>query len=268
MPSSSILTVTTDFGNRDAYVAAVKGVALSLVPGLRIVDVTHEIGPQDVMQAAFVLRGVIPFYPDGTVHLVVVDPGVGTDRRAIAARKDGQIFVGPDNGLFSLLLQGPPDELVVLDQPEFWRVPNPGSTFHGRDMFAAVAAHIAGGAALSEVGSPAEGLARLHWALPIFDEQGVRGWVVHVDHFGNCISNIPGEAFESLRRNRKFKCYVGNSIIGNVSSTYGNVAPGEPVLLFNSLDLLEVAIFRGNASEQLEIRAGAPLNLVFAEERA
>jgi hypothetical protein len=268
VPDPAILTVTTDFGARDAYVAAVKGVVLSLEPDLRIVDVTHEIGPQDVMQAAFVLRGVIPFFPPGTVHLVVVDPGVGTDRRAIAARKDGHLFVGPDNGLFSLLFQGPPDELVVLDRPEYWRSPEPSATFHGRDVFAPVAARLAGGVPLAEVGSPSSGLARLHWALPIFDEQGVRGWVVHVDGFGNCISNIPRDAFEAQRRGRRFKCYVGNTIIDELSATYGAVAAGEPVLLFDSLDLLEVAVFRGSATEQLEIRAGAPVNLVFTEDRA
>jgi len=268
VPHPAILTITTDFGPRDAYVAAMKGVLLSRAPGCRIVDVTHEIAPQDVMQAAFVLRGVIPFFPEGTVHLVVVDPGVGTDRRPIAAVRDGQIFVGPDNGLFSLLFQGPPDHVVVLDRPEVWHAGDPSATFHGRDVFAPVAAALATGSTLEDVGSPTDHVARLHWALPISDDQGVRGWVVHVDHFGNCISNISREAFDAHRRGRRFKCYVGNAIIDSLSPTYGTVAPAEAVMLFNSMDLLEVAVFRGSASALLEIRPGAPLNIVFSDERA
>lgn len=268
MSGQAILTITTDFGNRDAYVAAVKGVALSLVPALRIVDVSHEIAPQDVMQAAFVLRGVVPYYPPGTVHLVVVDPGVGTNRRPVAARRGDQIFVGPDNGLFSLLFQGQPDEAVELDRTDLWRVPDPAPTFHGRDIFAPVAARLAGGLPLADAGSPVEALARLHWALPISDDQGVRGWIVHVDTFGNCISNIPRDVLESARRSRGLKCYVGNAILDELSSTYGTVAPGEPVLLYNSMDLLEVAVFRGSATDLLEVRTGAPINIVFSDERA
>ncbi len=263
---SQLLTLTTDFGTHDAYVAAMKGVILSLSPALRLIDVTHEISPQDVMEAAFVLREAIQYFPSETVHLVVVDPGVGTDRRAVALRHHGHWFVGPDNGLFALLLETTtPEALVVLDRPAFWRTPAPSDTFHGRDIFAPVAAHLALGRRLDEVGSPRESLKPLHWALPIADEQGVQGWVVHIDRFGNCITNLPRETLEDKRRGRALKGYVGTSVIGGLQATYGAVAGGEPLLLFGSSGFLEVAVNGGNASALLDIRKGTPVNVVFNE---
>ena len=219
-----LLTLTTDFGLDDAYVAAMKGVVLTINPALHLVDVTHGIAPQDVMGAAFVLREAVPHFPPETVHLAVVDPGVGTERRALAARIGGQFFVGPDNGLLSLLPGGAePEAAVVLDRPAFWRTPRPSATFHGRDIFAPVAAHLSLGRSLEEVGTRISGLTPLHWALPITDEQGIQGWVVHVDHFGNCITNISRELFEAVSGNRRVKCYVGTAIMEGVEPTYGAV---------------------------------------------
>src|SRR5690606_30206461 len=184
-------------GLRDPYVAAMKGAMLRVAPGLRLVDVTHEVEPQDVMGAAFLLRQALPYFPEGTVHLAVVDPGVGTARRPLAAAFGGHLFGGPDNGLLALLV-GPgegeraaPDAVVVLDRPAFWHTPTPSRTFHGRDVFGPVAAHLAAGRALDEVGTPTDDYERLLWALPIADAEGIQGWVVHVDRFGNCITNVP-----------------------------------------------------------------------------
>lgn len=266
MPApNGILTLLTDFGTRDAYVAAMKGVVLSVAPEVRIVDITHDIPPQDVMQGAFVLRDSAAHFPPGTVHVSVVDPGVGSARKAVAVGKAGQYFVGPDNGLFSLVLQARPDEAVVLDNPDFWRVPDPSSTFHGRDVFAPAAAHLAAGIPLSELGSPLSQLTPLHWALPIHDEQGIRGWVVHVDRFGNCVTNITREEFIGGRSKRRFKCYAGTVILDDVQPTYAAVSGGDPLLLFNSTDLLEIAVSRGNAAELYGLRTGSPINVVFLD---
>ncbi len=263
-----LLTLTTDFGTRDAYVAAMKGTILSIHPGARLLDVTHEIAPQDVMEAAFVLSQAVPYFPAGTVHLVVVDPGVGTKRRPVALRHGGHCFVGPDNGLFALLLRGDvPEELVVLDRPAFWRTRDVSATFHGRDVFAPVAAHLVAGRRLDEVGSPTERLQPLHWALPIADEQGIRGWVVHVDHFGNAITNIPHDLFVQTRQGRPIKCFAGNAILTAVHPTYGAVERSEPALLFGSSAFLEIAVNAGNASRLLDIRKGTPVNIVFLDER-
>jgi len=265
------VTLTTDFGLKDAYVAAMKGAMLAVEPGLRLVDVTHEVTPQDVMEAAFVLRQVVPYFPAGTIHLAVVDPGVGTARRALAARfatPEGlHTFVGPDNGLLALLLDGAePEAAVSLDDPTFWRTSDPAPTFHGRDVFGPAAAHLAAGRRLDEVGSPIDAIERLHWALPLADEEGVRGWVVHVDRYGNAVTNIPRVLLEGLRGGRGLKVYTGAAILEGLRPTYGAVAHGEPLALYGSSGYLEIGVRGGDAAALLSIRKGSPVSLVFTDE--
>jgi S-adenosylmethionine hydrolase len=273
-----MITLTTDFGTRDAYVAAMKGVMLDLHPSATFVDITHEIHPQDVMEAAFVLRTAVPYMPAGTVHLVVVDPGVGTDRRAVAVQHDDQWFVGPDNGVFPLVLDDDaPDAMVELDVPDAWRAPDPSTTFHGRDIFAPVAAHLAAGRALDEVGSPIDALDPLRWALPIADEHAVEGQVIHVDRFGNCITNVRRDTLIDTPAARALngapdaptvKCYAGSTILKGLHDTYGEVAEEEPLLLFGSTGFLEVAVNAGNAAERLNIRKGDSVKLTFPSSRS
>jgi len=275
-PDPSVITITTDFGTEDAYVPAMKGTMLSICPQARLVDVTHDISPQDVMEAAFVLRSARPYFPEGAVHLVVVDPGVGTDRRAVALRAEGQWFVGPDNGVFPLVLdQEPPDAMVELDDPTFWRSASPSTTFHGRDIFAPAAAYLADGRSVEEIGTPIDTLEPLRWARSSTAPQTVQGWVVHVDHFGNCITNIrrstladaaelddsepPLDAFPPL------KCYAGSTVLRELHPTYGAVPEDDPLLLFGSTGYLEIAANGGNAAELLDIRKGDSIKLVFEE---
>ena len=263
-----IVTLTTDFGLRDGYVAAMKGVLLSAAPGVTLLDVTHEVAAQDVMEGAFVLGQALPYLPEGAVHLVVVDPGVGTDRRAIAARftVGGRThrFVGPDNGLLSLLCgEGTPDEVVVLDRPEAWRAPLPSATFHGRDVFAPVAARLAAGASLGDVGSPTGAIQSLHWPLPRYDAEGVDGWVVHIDGFGNCVTNITAVELERHQPGGAFKCYVGSTIIRGLTATYGDASPGDALVLAGSSGFLEVAVRDGDAAALLSVHRGDSVNLVF-----
>lgn len=261
-----LLTLTTDFGLDDAYVAAMKGVALSINPTLRLVDVSHGIAAQDVMEAAFVLREAVPYFPPETVHLIVVDPGVGTERRALAARLGDQFFVGPDNGLFSLLPGGTePDAAVVLDNPDVWRSPTPSATFHGRDIFAPAAAHLASGRALANLGSPVADVKRLHWVQPLADEQGIRGWVVHIDRFGNAITNVPAVLLDEHRAGRSMKCYVGSTALDTVHTTYADVEAGEPVALVGSSGMIEVGVNGGNAARLLSIQKGSVVHVVFTD---
>lgn len=267
--TNGILTLTTDFGTQDGYVAAMKGVMLGINPDLKLVDVAHEVAAHDIMEGAFILRNVADSFPSGTVHLAVVDPGVGSDRKPIAMKYRNQLFVGPDNGLFSLVLAGQAaDQVVVLDQPRFWRQEAISATFHGRDIFAPIAARLASGLSLSSAGSPVESMQSLHWALPISDDQGIQGWVVHIDRFGNCITNIQRDHFDSQRRERDFKCYAGTSIIAENSGTYSDVDPGEATVLFNSQDHLEIAIHQGSAASLLGIRKGAPVNILFMDDKS
>lgn len=271
---SSIVTLTTDFGTEDAYVPAMKGTMLSIAPQSRLVDVTHQIDPQDVMESAFVLRAAQPFFPDGTVHLLVVDPGVGTERRAVALRHDDHWYVGPDNGVFPLVLDGEtPEAMVELDNPDAWRTDTPSTTFHGRDIFSPAAAHLAAGRSLGALGTPIDTLESLHWAEPTTQDGTVQGWIVHVDHFGNCITNIRRS---TLRQALDLdgaagpdglpavEAYVGNTILETMGTTYGDVPEEEPLLLFGSTGFLEVSVNGGNAAERLAIRKGDSIKLSFA----
>lgn len=263
-----IVTLTTDFGLRDGYVAALKGVMLSIEPSLTLLDVSHEVAAQDVMEGGYVLGQALPYLPDDAVHLVVVDPGVGTDRRAIAARfiTDGRVhcFVGPDNGLLSLLCgDEPPLDVVVLDRPAAWRVETPSATFHGRDIFAPVAARLAAGASLLDLGTPTDTVQAMHWPLPRYDAEGVDGWVVHIDSFGNCITNITAAEVQRHQPDTTFKCYVGSTILHGLSKTYGSVSPGDPLILTGSGGHLEIAVRGGNAAELLSVHRGNSVNLVF-----
>lgn len=271
-----IITLTTDFGTEDAYVPAMKGTMLSIAPNARLVDITHEIHPQDVMESGFVLKSARPFFPEGTIHLVVVDPGVGTDRSPVALRSDDHWFVGPDNGVFPLVLDGPPpDEIVELDNSEMWRTSSPSNTFHGRDIFAPAAAHLAAGRSLEDLGSPLGTLEPLRWALPSIDTGTVQGWIVHVDHFGNCITNIRRSSIaDALERDEEtvhpgdlppVKAYVGTTSLDSIHSTYGDVPEEDPVLLFGSTGFLEVGINGGSAAERLDIRKGDPIKISFSE---
>ena len=267
------VTLTTDFGLADGYVAAMKGAMLRVAPDVRLVDVSHGVGPQDVMGAAFTLAQALPHFPDGTVHLAVVDPGVGTERRAVAARVvrasgEAYSFVGPDNGLLSLLLADPDaggvlTGAVVLDRPEAWGCATPSATFQGRDVFGPVAARLALGAALADVGSPAGALQPLHWPLPITDDRGIDGMVLHVDHYGNCLTNVSRESVERLADGRAVTCYVGSAIVRGISATYAAVSEGEPVALYGSGGHLEVAVNGGDAAGLLSVRCGSKVSLIF-----
>lgn len=271
---SSLITITTDFGLEDGYVPAMKGTILSIAPDARLVDVTHRIQPQDVMEAAFVLQSAQPYFPDGTIHLVVVDPGVGTSRRAVALRHGHHWFVGPDNGVFPLLLRdGAPDEVVELDEPDVWRSPTPSNTFHGRDIFAPAAGHLAAGRTLPDLGSPIDRLEQLQWGTPIVDPPTVVGRVAHVDHFGNCITNIDRPTLAEAADLREtspssdafpaLKAFAGSTILDALHSTYGAVPEGEPLLLFGSTGSLEIGVNGGNAAELLDIRKGDSVKLEF-----
>lgn len=262
-----LVTLTTDFGTRDGYVAAMKAVMLRVSPLVRFLDVTHEIPAQDVMEAAFVIRQVIPYAPPGTIHLVVVDPTVGTERKAIAATfgvgNNEHTFVGPDNGLLPLIAQDSIHDIVELNRPDLWASHQLSATFHGRDVFGPVAAALAAHSSLSDVGTPLSRVTNMHWPLPRFDEEGTNGMVVHVDRFGNCITNIRSSDLERFGRGRRFKCYAGSAVIRTHALTYGETDAAEPLTLFGSTGHLEIAIHGGNAAELLSVDRGDPVTLVF-----
>jgi S-adenosylmethionine hydrolase len=256
-----VITLTTDFGVKDHYVGAMKAVLLSISENVRLVDISHQIPPQDIMAGAWVVRNSAMLFPPHTVHLVVVDPGVGTKRKPIAIRIEDQLFVGPDNGIFSLITDQYDYEGVELSNPKFWRS-DPSSTFHGRDIFAPVAAHLANGVKMSELGDPIEKLETYRWAVPISDRDGVQGWIVHIDHFGNLISNIPESMIREAGEDANVKIYVGNTIFDTIVNTFGDVPDGEPAAYIGSSGVLEIAINKGDAKEMLGVEKGAQVSIV------
>ena len=270
----SIVTLTTDFGSGDGYAGAMKGVVLNICPRAQLVDITHEVPAQNILHAAFALFNATPFFPPGTVHLVVVDPGVGTDRRPLAVSAAGMYFVGPDNGVFTLVADAS-DEAVVLNNPRYHRAPGETSaTFHGRDIFAAAAAHLAAGVALHELGDPAPG--RVELALPPFTQRDPYTWVGQVlyqDHFGNAVTNFGvlrwngvNLELKPLRSRREKPRPLSGQLHVRVKGqtmplvhTYGEVEPGEPLALIGSSGLLEIAIREGSAGKQLQVEPGEPI---------
>jgi len=256
-----IITLLTDFGLEDGYVAAMKGVIAGIAPDAELVDVTHLVPRQDVASGRFRLLTVTPYFPPGTVHLAVVDPGVGTSRRAIAVRSSsGSLLVGPDNGLLLGALEADPAVAAVeLSERRFWRTPTPSATFHGRDVFAPVAAHLARGVALGELGPAiASGsLVKLELAPWRSVSGGAEGAIQAVDAFGNLISNVPGHVLPD--HGRWSASIAGRTVTGG--RTYGDVRSGEALALVGSHGFVEIAVRQGDARKTLEAATGIAVAL-------
>jgi len=248
----SIITLTTDFGTADGYVGAIKGVILGIAPDVRLVDLSHEIAAQDVRGAEYVLGRAAAFFPAGTVHLAVVDPGVGSRRRPLLITTPRASYVGPDNGLFTFALAEADAVTFELDRPEFW-LPNISRTFHGRDIFAPVAAHVARGIAPDALGSPISDPVRLPLVAPLRRTDGhVTGHIVRVDRFGNLITDIPGGWVGEGRW-----CFeIAGRRINQFGTTYGDAAVGELLILVSSAGTLEIAARDGNAAALLGVGVG------------
>ena len=262
MPEQSpIITLTSDFGNQDYYVGAMKAVILGICPEATLVDISHDLPPQDIMGGAWVLKNTAFLFPPGTIHLAVIDPGVGGDRRPVLLKVGDQYFVGPENGLFSLVVEGQEHEVVKLTNKAYWRE-SISKTFHGRDIFAPVAAHFARGEPMSAFGPALTELTKYRWAKPISDEEGIQGWIMHIDRYGNLITNIPKKVIEEHGSDFTFKIYVGNTILKDIASSFSSVSDGEPVALIGSSGMLEIAINKGSAEQMLGIEKGAPVSLV------
>lgn len=251
-----LITLTTDFGTRDPFVGVMKGVILSINPQARIVDLTHEIEPQGVEQAAFLLYYTsFRFFPPDTVHLVVVDPGVGGGRRALAARGGRSYFVAPDNGILSFVAAKEGFlEVVQLTNPDFWLAPV-SDTFHGRDVFAPVAAHLSLGVELSRLGRPLKEPLLFPAIWPRWEGTRLVGRVMHIDRFGNLVTDIPGQALGS----GECRIHLAGKAFCRLGRTYSEVAKGELLGYIGSFGFLEVAVRERNAARALGIGLGAPV---------
>jgi S-adenosyl-L-methionine hydrolase (adenosine-forming) len=254
---ATLITLTTDFGLADPWVGIMKGVIATRAPGTPVVDVSHGVPPQDVFAGALVLRHAVPWFPRGTIHVAVVDPGVGSERRALCIETDAALLVGPDNGLLSLA--APPAavrRIVELADERFFVTPR-SRTFHGRDVFAPVAAALATGTDPGALGPTRAELVRL--TLPEPERQGtmLRAQVIYVDRFGNLVTNVPGDALAPER----VSISIANARIRGIATSYAATARGTLVAVVNSWNLLEIAVRDGSAQERLGVGAGAPLTL-------
>ena len=250
-----IITLTTDFGQQDGYVGAMQGVILNICPTATLTTISHDIPPQNVQAAAFVLYQAFGYYPPHTVHCVVVDPGVGSKRRAIAVRTNHGIFVGPDNGVFSLVLGAKGInvlEAVTLTNPEY-QLSRVSATFHGRDVFAPAAAFIASGVPLAKFGPSAINLVRLNYGRP--DQQKIdTSRIIHIDRFGNLILDLTAHDID-LPEQVAFA--VGNREIKSLSFTFADVAEGQLLAYTGSTrDHIEIAVRNGNAARELGLHIG------------
>lgn len=253
-----IVTLTTDFGTADGYVAEMKGVLLSGAPGTVLVDVTHQIAPGDVEAAAWILDRFWERFPPGTVHLVVVDPGVGSARRAVALRAAGRWLVGPDNGVATRVLRRAAAEEARALDPERTGAPSISPTFHGRDLFAPAAARIAAGEEAAGLGDrldPAS-LVRLELPGPVQVGHVLRGRVEHVDRFGNLITNIPG-----ARVAPSALIEVAGTVVSGVRAAYAHGDPGRPLAVVGSRGMLEVSVRDGSAADLLRAGRGAEVRV-------
>lgn len=256
-----IITLTTDFGAASPYVAQMKGVILAGCAEATLIDITHGIGPQNVREGAVILADTTPRFPDRTIHVAVVDPGVGTSRRLIYAEIGSQRYLAPDNGLLSLLAgDNHFSRAVSLENAAYW-LPQPSSTFHGRDILAPVAAHLARGLDPDRLGPPLAQLVQLPWPLPIPEPGAVVGEVLYVDSFGNAITNLrpPDLAAVGGPANLVIEC--GGRQIRGLVRTYGDANAGEAVALFDSQGRVEIAVAGGSAAKQLRITAGMPVRV-------
>jgi S-adenosylmethionine hydrolase len=259
-----VITLTTDFGEASPYVAAMKGVIVGINPAARIIDLSHQIPPQDVRHADHFLAAAIPYFPPEAIHVVVVDPGVGTQRHALHVKVGGHRLLLPDNGCWTTLAQHSSDSPVVrrLAEPRYWRQPV-SATFHGRDVFAPTAAHLSLGADPATLGPTVTDWVQLELPTARLDSSDgtVRGEVVFVDHFGNLITNIP-ESMLAGWAGRSLTFRVGSYGTERWVRTYGEAAAGYLVALIGSTGMLELAVVNGNAARQLSLAVGEPVQVI------
>ena len=262
IPSAPIVTLTTDFGNRDHYVASMKGVLLSLNPAVRIVDITHEVAPGQVLEAGFTLACAFPAFPSGTIHILVVDPGVGTPRRLLLARTGSHFFLAPDNGALGLVFEEEPArEVIAITAAHHFRK-QVSPTFHGRDVLAPVAARLARGTAPAHFGEAVTDWVPSPVPPPGPAEDGrLRLQVLAVDRFGNVILNLREKSLAAAAGPSgpvPFSLEIGGKVIRRLLRTYGESEDTEPFALFNSCGYLEVALRNGSAAALLHAAAGQP----------
>lgn len=254
-----IITLISDWGTKDYYTAAVKGVIYKSLPDAHVVDITHNIEPFDFDEAAYVLRNAYPNFPDGTVHLIAINTEESINHPHSVALYKNQYFIGTDNGIFSLIFDAKPEKIVELDIP----IESEHITFSTRDRFVKAAVHLITGGKIEDLGEVRDKLTdKMHFE-PGIDEGFIRGMVIHVDPYENLVTNISRKLFQDTVKSKKFTITFRSNKVSKISDSYGDVRPGELVALFSSNDMLEIAINRGNASSLLGLKTKDAILITF-----
>ncbi|MFN8393644.1 MAG: SAM-dependent chlorinase/fluorinase [Bacteroidia bacterium] len=257
----SVITLTTDLGTRDHYVGALKGTLLSLVPGATLVDITHEVSPFNTMEAAFIARGACFKFPAGTVHIIGVDPEGGSRTGIVAMEMEGHYFVAPDNGVLSLVKSEAEADWVQVNLDSL-PLNISGRAFLVQNRMAPVAAALAQGKGLGDIGERAA-VREYRWGAPTFSENSLRGLILHVDHFGNAITNIHKDEFLSLKGDKSFQIFIRKLRMQRIVGSYADVGKGDALALFGDNGHLEIAIREGSAAQLLGLKAQDMITIEF-----
>jgi S-adenosylmethionine hydrolase len=259
MIRSSLITLLTDFGYSDPFAGVMKGVILNICPEVRIVDITHNIAPQNIDEAAFKLKSCYSYFPKGTIHTVVVDPGVGTDRAVLCVQTDRYTFLAPDNGVLKTIFHEYPDcDVYRITNPDYF-LPNISRTFHGRDVFAPAAAHLTKGVPLSKMGEITREYVSGKVEVCEVMENRIEGKIIAFDRFGNGITNIEAEKIGPAK---KIRIEIKGLKLSELSQSYQAVPAGEPLAIVGSCGTIEIAVNRQNAKEKLNLQTGDVLTIV------
>lgn len=263
--SKRIITFLTDFGDEGGYPGVMKGVALSINPDCHVIDMTHQVSPQNIEEAAFLLNNCCSYFPEQSIHVVVVDPGVGRKRKPILVETDKYWFVGPDNGVFSFVFSMEGFKAVWQITNKSYFLPEVSSTFHGRDIFSPVAAHLSLGVPPEKLGKELKEFVVLKDLEPTLKAGAIKAKVVYVDHFGNLISNVSKDLFGQFVADKPFRIAVGGKMIQKLSLSYADGRDGEVLALFGSSRWLEISVRNGNCQRELGIRKGAEIDVVITQ---
>jgi len=254
----AIIALLTDFGLNDNFVGVMKGVIYRINPEAKIVDISHQVESHNICDAAFLLKSSYPYFPGGTVFLIVVDPGVGSERKAIIVETEKYLFVAPDNGVLSFLTKRDIKRIIQITNQEYFLKPV-SHTFHGRDIFAPVTAYLSKGENVDKFGPRIKKIERIEFPEPQVKNNRLVGEVIYVDRFGNLITNINQDTFLRFIEGKKFQIVIGKAKILKISSSYQEGKEGLPIAVFGSFDNLEISLYRDDVSRRLNLNKGSKI---------
>jgi len=255
-----IITITSDWGHKDPYTGAVKGAILSKMPEVTIVDISHQVPPFEIEQAAYILKNAYPNFPKGTVHIIGINTEESEKFAHTIAEVDGQYFIGNDNGIFSLLFGKKPEKILEINIPQ----DSDHFTFSSRDRFVKAGVHLAKGGKIDELGNPKNSIIEKILLKPVADADTLRGHVIYIDQYENIVTNITKDIFKEVGQNRKFNIVFRSYEIKKISKSYTDVAPGEILALFGCNGNLEIAMNQGNAAGLLGLDYKAMVRIEFS----